>query len=55
MFIKPSPIEGILVLILEIFGSISGVINIFLVAKVIDVVTKIISRKESIEAAIPYI
>jgi diacylglycerol kinase len=55
IFIKPDPINGILLFISETIVRITGIINTFIIAKIIDVVVNTIQNNGTVQAVIPYI
>jgi ABC-type bacteriocin/lantibiotic exporter with double-glycine peptidase domain len=55
MFIKANKASGILCFIFEILARIVGVVDFLIIAKIIDVVVKILQNNSSIELVVPYL
>lgn len=55
MYIKPDKLSGVILFILEILTKISGMVDFFIIAKIIDVVAKVLQLNGSIQIVIPYL
>ena len=55
MFIKPDKISGVFLFIIAILSRLTGMVDFLIIAKIIDIVVKILSDKGSINAVIPYL
>ena len=55
IYIKPDPLNGILLFISETIVRITGIVNTFIIAKIIDVVVNTIQKNGTVQAVIPYI
>ena len=55
MYIKPDKLSGVVLFILELLTKISGMVDFFIIAKIIDVVAKVLQSNGSIQMVIPYL
>jgi len=55
IYIQPDPINGILLFGSETIVRITGIVNTFIIAKIIDIVVNTIQKNGTVQAVIPYI
>lgn len=55
IFIRADKISGILFFIFEILSRIVGMVDFLIIAKIIDVVVKILQNNSSLETVVPYL
>lgn len=55
MYMKANKMAGILYFIFEILARLSGMVDFLIIAKIIDVVVKILQNNTSIELVVPYL
>lgn len=54
LYIKPDKFSGIFLFILAVLVQLAGITNVFIVAKIIDVVVKVLNEKGDVASVIPF-
>jgi ABC-type multidrug transport system fused ATPase/permease subunit len=55
MYIKPDKTSGILLFIVAIIARLTAMVDFLIIAKIIDIVVKILQNHSTIESVIPYL